>query len=158
MRLPEFSLPDTSRYLFSISFYRSGVVEPNEGLSIYASTSPKFDSTAVLLEFIPRQYNVANGSVPAEATMGMYAYSFLLPSYENIYIYLVAECQAGGRMAFDDLSITRLPDCSRPYLDSAAIGSDSIRIEWTGSPTETYSVYISGTSDFEINQGKESQT
>ena len=117
LMLPEMNLP-TANYQFVLDVYRSNSTyspedNPYEGIRVFVSTNGQIEG-ATELAFIPRQYDEANGNIPAESAAGWYSYELPLGVSGNCNIILRGENRYCSSTFMDNFIVEQIPTCKRP--------------------------------------------
>ena len=117
LMLPEMNLPNAN-YQFVFDIYRSNITysledNPYEGIRVFVSTNGQIEG-ATELAFIPRQYNEANGSIPAESAAGWYSYELPLGVSGNCNIILRGENRYCSSTYMDNFIVEQIPTCKKP--------------------------------------------
>lgn len=132
--LPEMNLPGNN-YQFVLDVYRSSSTYndnyPYEGIRVFVSTDGEIEG-ATELAFIPRHYDVANGSIPAEIAVGWYTYELPLGVSGSCFIILRGESQYCTSTYMDNFLVEQIPTCLKPSapkcLDKTA---HTAKLTWT---------------------------
>lgn len=127
---------------FVLDLYRSNNTynvssNPYEGIRIFASVDGEIDG-ATELAFIPRQYNEANGAIPAEAATGWYTYEFNIPITDTCYIILQGESMYCTSTVMDNFMVTNAGLCNNPTnLNVSNVTDRTAVVSWTPGADET---------------------
>ena len=115
LRLPEMTFT-ADQYQFVLDVFRSNSTYnanyPAEGIRVYLSQSGEIDDDAIELTFIPRQYNVSSGLIPAESAIGWYTYKLPISVTGNYYIVLRGESQYCTSTNMDNFVVRETPKYS----------------------------------------------
>ena len=131
--LPEMNIPSDDYYFF-IDVYRNDDVynQTNyhlEGIRVYASPDGDLAS-ATELAFIPREREVSNAVIPAEATNGWYTYKLPLGTSGTTYIILRGESQYNYSTYMDNFAVK---ECNIPVTAIAkTICENELPYTWNG--------------------------
>ena len=154
LQLPLMTLPNAN-YQFTIDVYRSNSTyspsdNPYEGIRVFASTDGEIEG-ATELAFIPRQYNEANGSIPAEAADGWYTYELPIGMSGNCYIILRGESRYCSSTYMDNFVVEPIPTCRKPKnLAATGTTAHTATLSWTNGEEgqNAWQIAYSTTSDF----------
>ena len=109
-----------------------------EGIRIFTSVDGQIEG-ATELAFIPRQYNEANGEIPAEAEVGWYTYELSIPIYTGpCYIILRGESQYCTSTYMDNFKVIDAGLCAKPTEFTVSNVTDRTAVvSWTPGADET---------------------
>ncbi len=109
-----------------------------EGIRIFTSVDGQIEG-ATELAFIPRQYNEANGEIPAEAEVGWYTYELSIPIYTGpCYIILRGESQYCTSTYMDNFKVIGAGLCDKPTdLTVSNVTDRTAVVSWTPGADET---------------------
>ena len=105
---PAFQIDEVNAYVFALDVHRNNTGYESEGVRIYVSASEEIDASAQELAFIPRAYNLSEGSIAAESAEGWYTYEFTIPMSGTIHILVRTEQENYGWYTRLDLRRLRL--------------------------------------------------
>ena len=140
LMLPGMTLPNNN-YMLSIDVYRSNSTYnaeyASEGIRVFVSTDGEI-AGATELTFIPRNYNVASGLIPAEADLGWYTYELPLGISGTCYIILRGESRFCTSTYMDNFVVKEIPSCVKPtLLEVTATTTTTATLSWTENGTAT---------------------
>ena len=141
--LPEMNFGGVG-HKFVLDLYRSNNTSynvsgnPYEGIRIFASVDGEIDG-ATELAFIPRQYNEANGAIPAETAVGWYTYEFNIPILTGpCYIILRGESRYCMSTYMDNFKVIGAGLCDKPTdLTVSNVTDRTAVVSWTPGADET---------------------
>lgn len=139
--LPAMDLQAGDNYQFVLDVYRSNSTyspgnNPYEGIRIFVSLDGEIDG-ATELAFIPRQYDEANGDIPAEPAAAWYTYELPLGVDGECYIILRGESKYCTATYMDNFKVNVMPTCFKPNMlavDSIAV--DAAVLDWNATGDE----------------------
>ena len=112
LRLPEMNFT-ADQYQFMLDVYRGhyNTLKEDEGVRVFLSEDGEIEG-ATELAFIPREYTVSKGVIPAETTTGWYTYKLPINATGNRYIILRGENQYGAATYMDNFVVRETPKYS----------------------------------------------
>ena len=147
LRLPEMTF--SGNYQFVLDVYRSSSTYNDsyaqEGVRVFASANGSLDS-AVEITFIPRNYDVSSGLIPAEDATGWYTYTLPIPiTTGTCYIILRGESQYCTSTYMDNFVVEQAPSCPAPIMVTVNYtGGTTATVSWNSNAT-AFNLDVNGT-------------
>ena len=141
---PAIQIPEENAYVFALDVHRNNTGYESEGVRIYVSASEEIDASAQELAFIPRAYDLSEGSIAAESAEGWYTYEFTIPMSGTIHILVRTEQEYNGWYTrLDNFKVRKLPTCKDiSSVIVSGISNNSAKVVFSNTAAANYQVIV----------------
>lgn len=132
---PKFDIAAADRYQVNLWVKRdgSGSSKPNEGVKVWANSTP--DTVGGTVLFHAHRYQ---GIEPVVTATDWYEFNGIIPLSGTVYIIMEGISEYGSATLVDDFSVTLAPLCSHP--EGFGFDDDNLRVTWTAGTASQWQV------------------